>query len=259
MVVFNNQLYASQESIAATAAQVYRWSGSGTAWTQVNVNGFGNVDTEEAPAMAVYNNKLYCAAIDYNVGTKIFEYVSGTNWTEIQSDGFGEGLDSWTIHSMIDYNNRLYVGVTNYVIGAQVWAWNGSSWAQVNTNGFGSDNNDEIYDMVVYNDELYAPLHNATDGRIFTYNGSLWSEIVSDGFGVSGNDWMTGMGIYGDGLYALAANDNRGDPTDVQVWYSYNYIPPTPTPTPNPTPITILPETGLGKQSIIYFVLYKIL
>ena len=96
-------------------------------------------------------------------------------------------------------------------------AW--STWTQWNTNGFGNTNNYSVFELEVYNDDLYAGTHNITQGcEIWRYDGpapSNWTELTDGGFSDSQNRIAYSMEAYGGDLYIGAQNNSAGG---LEVW-----------------------------------------
>ena len=192
--VFNNQLILFTNNENGT--QVYSGNGS-SSWTRINIDGFGSTNntSHEGDSVVVFNGKLYVATsteFANNVGTQIWEYSgSGTTWTQINTDGFGSSNHFEANLEVI--NNKLYAATKNRAAtggettGGQVWEYSGSgtTWAQINTDGFGDTNNAHIY-ITSHNNQLYAGTKNGTTGsEVWQYSGSgtTWAQINTDGFG----------------------------------------------------------------------------
>ena len=59
----------------------------------------------------------------------------------------------------------LYVGTRNTSTGAEVWrSSDGTTWTQVNTDGFGDSNNGGAYSMAVLGSYLYVGTRNTSTG-----------------------------------------------------------------------------------------------
>ena len=68
--------------------------------------------------------------------------------------------------------------------GSCLGAW--ATWTQWNTNGFGNTNNYSVFELEVYDNDLYAGTHNITQGcEIYRYDGPNpvnWTRLTSGGF-----------------------------------------------------------------------------
>ncbi len=105
------------------------------------------------------------------------------NWTQINTDGFGDPNNSHM--SASGFNQNLYVatgkpsddGIPGTPI--KVFEYNFSAWQQVNTDGFGDSNNlMASVGMAVYQNRLYVGTKNeATGTQIWAYDGSTWSQV----------------------------------------------------------------------------------
>ncbi|RLB76551.1 MAG: hypothetical protein DRH15_12500 [Deltaproteobacteria bacterium] len=99
-----------------------------------------------------------------NTGAEVWEY-DGSNWTQVNLDGFVGDAHNTMALSMAVYNNRLYVGTRNDSTWAEVRRYDGpSTWTQVNVNGFGDPNNMWALSMAVYNNRLYVGTANGNTG-----------------------------------------------------------------------------------------------
>jgi len=202
-------------------AQVWRYDG-GTAWTQVNIDGFGIVpsgNNRSVESMAVYNDTLYAGTWNDDDGCQVWRYEGDTTWIQVNVNAFGNMPSSGysVALSMEVFEGELYVGTRNDITGTEVWRYEGNSnWTQINNNGFGSTNNWAIWDLIVYNDSLYAGTMNmGAGGQLWRYNsGSTWTQVNNNGFGNSANSMITSMTIFDGKLCAGTHNTT----TYCEVW-----------------------------------------
>jgi len=165
MAVLDGNLYSGTWN-DVDGCQVWRYD-SGTSWTQVNENAFGNMPSggySVSLSMEVFNGNLYVGTRNDEDGTEVWRYESSTDWTQVNETGFGS-TNNYAIWSLAVHNDSLFAGTMNMGGGGgQVWRYeSGASWTQVNAGGFGNSTNSMITDMVVYNGELCAGTHNTTD------------------------------------------------------------------------------------------------
>ncbi|RJP34055.1 MAG: hypothetical protein C4536_03275 [Actinobacteria bacterium] len=155
-----------------SGCQVWRYDG-GTAWTQVNQNGFGiatPVNNSSIHNFTVCNGVLYAESPNHGGGCQVWRYDGGTDWTQVNQNGFGiaDPALNEDIWAMDDFKGSLYAGTSNDVNGCQVWRYDGGTkWTQVNANGFGiadPTDNPFIHSMVEYQGEFYAGTYNSTSG-----------------------------------------------------------------------------------------------
>jgi hypothetical protein len=104
----------------------------------------------------------------------------GMNWTQINTNGFGDANNQ--LINGAYFNQKMYVatgkesdnGVPSTPI--KVFEYDGSTWKQVNTDGFGDSNNMMGgIGMVVYQNLLCVGTKNEVTGaQIWTYDGTNW-------------------------------------------------------------------------------------
>jgi hypothetical protein len=142
----------------------------------------------------------------------------------IVRDGFGNG-NNILIEALQVFNDNLYAEATNYVEGATIWrSADSATWTQVISPGFDSAygaNNPIVFDMFVFNDQLYAGTGNWTStpsaGQIWrSANGTDWSRVAADGLGNPDNAGFTTFTSFKGMLYAAALNRSGG----VELWRS---------------------------------------
>lgn len=198
LAVFDNHLYAFDYLAGEDHVNVYRYS-SGTTWT--NTTAIGDVDTHITQPISaiVYDNTLYVSLINTTgVSDKstIYKSTNGDDWTMVNDDGFGGNNED--IQSMAVYNNCLYAGTYNINDGTEVWRFDGTTWVQDNTSGFGNVKNDNTGTLTSFGGYLYASIDNSTTGA------EVWK---TSGGGT--NDWTkvsdAGLGQGTDVLYTYSS------------------------------------------------------
>ena len=134
------------------------------------------------------------------------------------------------------FNGILYVGTRNDNLGAEVWRYDGgTTWTQVNQDGFGGSSSKAIWDLTEYNNSLYAG--TMTGGQLWRYDsGTAWTQVNENGFGDAANSMVTSMTVLGGKL--CAGTDNRTD--YCQIWATGN----APIPTPSATPASLILDSG---------------
>lgn len=176
-------------------------------WTQSNTDGFDGVvgGNRETNALAVYNSKLYAGTYNPS-GAQLWEYDG--SWSMIL-DFSGTDSNNNRIESMAVYDGLLYFGITDAVAGGEVWTYDGSSFGQETTNGFGDSGNTNFRSMAVYDSELYVGSTNFGGAQIFSYDGSSWSgsSLIGDGFGDTNNNDISFLAVYDSNLYAGTRSD----------------------------------------------------
>ena len=167
---------------------------------QINQSGFGAnpLVNRMDYGMVELNGKIFCSDRAGN----IWNYDNGTSWTNINS-----GLPAG-IKTLGKWNNNLVCGILTGT-GVGIYQYDGSSWTQINTNGFGDPNNFGMDSFSEVNGDLYAAAHNNTTGvQIFKYTeGTSWNKINANGFGDANNNNANLASFSGD-LYASTWNTN---------------------------------------------------
>jgi hypothetical protein len=167
-------------------------------------------------------------------GGEIWRSSTGDSgsWSRVVQNGFNDDTNNSGIQSAAVYNNYLYAGTGNHNTGGEVWRTSdGTSWIQVNTDGFGDQYNYRIV-LKPFNEYLYAGTYNYWDSdnpgcelwRCQVCDGSDWSQVpIAKGFGDTENRWIQAMTVYENMLYAFTMNSSTG----VEVWrstYGVNWI-----------------------------------
>jgi parallel beta-helix repeat protein len=74
---------------------------------------------------------------------------------------------------MAMYNGKLYVGTWNTVTGGEVWEYDGFSWNQVNSDGFGDTKNIYMNSMALLGNRLFVGTYNDITGT------QIWANEVT--------------------------------------------------------------------------------
>ncbi|MHB8896048.1 MAG: hypothetical protein ACYC99_12855 [Candidatus Geothermincolia bacterium] len=207
------------------------WRTDGSAWTRIAVEGLGNPANKDVDSMCFYNGKLYAGIGRHGepTGTAMYTW-DGSKWTRLTDNAFGH-VNNMSFSAMTVFEGKLYVGTFNPYDGAQVWRFDGSRWAQVNTSGFDGDPLSSGVDYLMpCGDDLYAAVRNNSVGaKLYKYDGATWSMIGAPGFGDKNNNVITCMDAYGTeaGDFIIMGTHYEGD-TGCQVW-KYDIGAPAPT------------------------------
>ena len=62
-------------------------------------------------------------------------------------------------YDFLVHNDNLYVGTSNVLTGGEVWEFDGTVWSQINIDGFGNSDNEEI-ELTLYHNTIYASMDN---------------------------------------------------------------------------------------------------
>jgi hypothetical protein len=219
--------------------KIYEFGGA--SWTAIS----GVMFSEKN--LGWFNSKLYAVTEnlgDDTIGVKVWEWQGGTTWNQINITSFGEPPDGFGEYSQVGgvpwvYNGDLYVAtIANPIspsIGMQVWKWAGSgtSWAKVNTDGFGDSTIAGPGGMVNSGGFWYMGTAIKFEGygfsarapMVWKYSGSAWVNTgeLSGGVDSDGDDLnqkITQLEDIGGIIYAGVYAYNRGESTEKasSVW-----------------------------------------
>ena len=142
----------------------------------------------------------------------------------IMWDGFGNPANT-AIEALEVFRGKLYAEASNNAEGATIWrSENGGSWTQVTEPGFDGAygaNNGVVFDMFVFNNQLYAGTgfwtHTPSAAQIWrSPNGTQWSLVAADGLNDPNNMAFTTFTSFQGMIYAAALNDTTG----TEIWRS---------------------------------------
>ena len=109
-------------------------------------------------------------------------------WTQVNTSGFGDAHNIGVYTTAI-FKGYLYACTNNFYFsgnvpisnGGEIWrSPDGTTWTQVNTNGFVDENNKLNPGFIVFNDYLYASTTNEkTGGQIWrSSDGTTWEQVI---------------------------------------------------------------------------------
>ena len=215
LAVYEGKVYAGVYNPNDYAC-LYRYDGPTTSdWTQVTSGGFGN-NFEDFRSLASYGGRLFIGGAGWNVPCQVWEY-DGANFT--RSDPGGMQYDS--ARCMTVFQNKLYVGTGNdsgSPGGGQLWEYDGTTWSQVNTNGFGDTDNDAILSVAANLSTIFAGVsNNQSDGaKVFASvrTPTVTTEAVTDitDTAATGNGTITDLGYSNPTAHGVCWNTS-GAPT----------------------------------------------
>ena len=225
---FNGYLYAGTGN---SDGEIWRCAiCDGTDWTQVVSGGFGDSNNGVIQRVVVFSNSLYATVDNGSSGVEVWKSLSGNpgSWVKSNADGFGDAKNTGLWAATV-FNNYLYTATAQWAAyadgtntGIEVWRTkNGSTWSQVNTDGFGSRENISPW-MESFNGYLYVLATNFGTGaqiwRCASCDGTDWTRVVDNGFGDINNSGGVYMVSYGGYFYAGTGNDATG----MQLWQTTN-------------------------------------
>ena len=128
LAAFNGYLYAATMGKSGLmGASIWRCQTcGGSDWTKVVDNGLGDIDTDGASGLQVYQDYLYFAVSNSSTGLEVWRSSSGDSgsWEQIGFGGFGQSANITTSDNALTvFNDTLYVGTLNWRVGGQLWLY----------------------------------------------------------------------------------------------------------------------------------------
>lgn len=235
-VVYNGSLYVGTNK--AGAAEVYRYLGNGSTWTQVSgtvgtIGGGATTAIDMVSSMIVYNGYLYIGTSKLNAA-EIYRYDGGTSWTKVSAAAAGTiGVSTLIdgVTSMVVYNGKLYAGTLEGGL-AELYRYDGgTTWTTMNTTRgtFIATNTaavGAVSSMVSYGGSLYLGLKKTGDADVVRFNGTVGGFIsinavtatgsyLIDGAAVTAFNDVPAMSIYEGRLVIALAKVSA---TEVVMW-----------------------------------------
>ncbi len=230
LFVFGSNLYAGMWTCAdaacnaSTGGQIWR-SGDGSTWDPIVSDGFGDAVNGEVYAFGEFAGDLYAATWSYDTsahGTEIWRSDSGDagTWGIVASDGFNGDSDNIAVLSFAALGGYLYAGTYNTNTGGEIWRTdNGTSWSQVNSNGFGDAGTIGVTSLTDFGGYLYASTRHVPGEGIEVWrcqvcDGSDWGKVVDNGFGDPTLRLESGLQVLGGMLYVASYSLDWG----AEIW-----------------------------------------
>jgi len=187
-------------------------------WAQVKSDGFGDPNNSVG-SLAVFGDYLYAGTYNSFWGGEVWRSSDGTTWTQVNTGGFAGDPNNQAVSSLAVFGNYLYAGTFNGHITAAAQLWrtpDGTTWTQVNADGFGDLDNVAVDSIAVFGDYLYAGTFNySTGGEVWrSSDGTTWTQVNTDGFGEPNNSAVYSLAVFGNYLYAGTYNDSTGG----EIW-----------------------------------------
>jgi hypothetical protein len=229
---YDGQLYASTWADGSHGGEIWRSAtGNSNDWSQVESNGFGDVNNEVVLALASHNTYFYAGTWNSTTGAEVWRSLSGAagSWVQVNTDGFSDA-DRVGISALTSYDGYLYAGVRRRMDtgGAEVWrcqVCDGSDWIKVVDDGFGDGGSQSMSALEVSNGRLYLVIGNWEKGLSVwrTNDGLAWEQVGFHGFGTSNNYaayWDNAVSTFGGNLYVGTLNWSNGG----QIWQILNQL-----------------------------------
>ena len=213
LAVFNTRLYASTGR-GDGPGQIWRTQ-TGTIWSPMVIDGFGDPDNVDITALAVYNSLLYAGVTNLTGGAQIWRSSSGDNntWSQV---AFGmTGTAAASISDFIEFGGALYAAVESDGP-VQIWQSTGGNWTAVVSDGFGDDQTLMSGGMAVYGGYLYVGVGNDASGAqlMRSNDGMTWNPAISPGFDDPNNTRVDLVFGFQNQLYAGVHNAVTG----IELW-----------------------------------------
>jgi hypothetical protein len=166
----------------------------------------------------------------------------GTTCTLVNDDPdfgpteFYEALEFDGLLYLVGYNSESGEGGGPGVAGYSPYSFDGTTFELLLGDGIPERPNEECYDMVVFDSELYCTAYNGSPYPLYSWNGTTWTDHFADGTGdvpVS----MISESVLFEGLLYFVAEDGGG-----VSFYSYDG-----------TTFTLLAEADDDNQGVVVF------
>ncbi|GAB4501631.1 MAG: hypothetical protein Fur0035_11740 [Anaerolineales bacterium] len=158
---------------------------------------------------------------EWNGRVQVFD-ASGAYLTTL--GGIGDGLNSPS-GIVITADGSVYIAdrqnhrIARFTLGTP-------GWKQSNINGFGDWNNQDVFSLTTFSNQLYAGMLNfTTGGQIWrSSDGKTWSSVMTNGFGDVTNVGIDDLLAFNNQLYAGVYNWDgvAGQSNGGQIWRSTN-------------------------------------
>jgi len=206
LAIYNNELYAVGLFGSAggeTLNRIARWDG--IKWWGVGIP--TSFSFEPVWTAISYKNELYIGG-SFIGGDSINTFYCIARWDGSNWNTVGNGLEAGTFFStpvvsaFAIYNDELYIGgnfektSSNGNPGNYVAKWDGNSWYDV-----GGGTNGAIYDLVAFNNELYAVGNFTEAGGVPAQYIAKWDGTEWCGLGSTFSGGITTIAVYDSTIY----------------------------------------------------------
>ena len=207
------------------AGDGFMWTYDGTSWTLMGggyvKKSWGNYGIGSVNVMQKVGDYLY-AGLGNSAGSALVWQFDGTTWQLIGGQGINNSWSAVTyeqVMSMASFQGKLIVGLGTSANDAEVWEWNGTSWAKIggdSLNGGWTANFEEVDAMAATDSELYVGLGASTaDGEVWRWNGTSWTKIGGDSLNGGWTNYVervASIAIHNGNIYAgLGSSTGDGE------------------------------------------------
>jgi hypothetical protein len=221
----------NNEGGAHAVAVLRSTTGARGTWTQVNTDGFGDIENRDSWSATDLNGYYYVATSKpdawntdpaVTTGVEVWRCATcdGSDWEQVNQDGFGDGKNCGYWFAV--FNDDLYLGIANLLTGAQIWRCSdcdGTDWEQVVSGGFGSSSRYGVF-PIAFDGKLYAytsefwETHGQGADLFASEDGLAWKEIPLSGWGDLNNQNGAYGIVYNNSLYLGTGNGGNGG----EIW-----------------------------------------
>jgi hypothetical protein len=202
-------------------------------WTKIGGDGINSgwaINTYEGVySMTVMSGNLYAGLGASAQDAEVWRW-NGSIWAKIGGDGVGSSwaaaLNIEAVRSLENDGTNIYAGLGDSAQDAEVWQYNGTTWAKIGGDGVGSswaaaDNIEQVLSLDYFGGNLYAGTGlTAGDGDLWRYNGTTWTKIGGDGLnsGWAASTYEVVPAITNDGTTLYAGVGNSNGEGEVYSW-----------------------------------------
>lgn len=212
--------------ISPASAAVLTWEPMvNDTFTGTRAAGFGNTNNALTVSMATLGDYVYVSNYNTDAGTEIWRSSNGTDWEQVNVDGFGDPGEPAAVASfaiLAVSNDHLYA--FNYLAGiivgedhVDVYRYDsGTTWEHTEDMIIGNAGTPMInpYAAVTYNDTLYVSLvdDNVKLAIYGSTDGTTWTKVDTTSLG-DNNVAAYAMAVYNNYLYVGTYNQGG-----TEVW-----------------------------------------
>lgn len=180
MDVFSGTLYVGTFN-PDTGGEI--WSTpDGITWSKVvaSAGGFGDDNNMRITTLFHFNGYIYAGTLNDplmgGTGTELWRSSNGSDWTQANTDGFGDANNAYAGDQVTVVNGTIYLGTGRSALsntGARLLtSTDGTNWTQEGSSGFGDVNNFVIY-ATTFNGNIYIGFSNDTTGVEIWQSGTM--------------------------------------------------------------------------------------
>lgn len=122
MAVFNGSLYVGAGNVGS-GAQLWRTTNGIDDWTSIPIPAFTDANNLKVEMVFVYEQNLFISLSNAVTGVELWRTPDGTNWEQVNLDGFGDSFNISTNRSNAAevLGCQFYFGTVNIAAGGELW------------------------------------------------------------------------------------------------------------------------------------------